>query len=217
MLLLKDECALCKRVVSSVYLRRCSRCGKLYCIECIMFNKEGFIICLNCARRDVTPPRFGTKYGQLSRYLLRRGMFTDRVALRFSEIEGIIGDNLPLNAFKDSRYWSNAKSRAWTMVGWKIENADLNNHTITFVRIIKLEPRKRKKEKRQTEFSKRPLRFPKPRRPMVPSKTRIAKVQARLQNIERRHMMNQPRRARFAPKSAYEKQLFKPDAKPSKT
>ena len=32
MLLLKDECALCKRVASSSYLRRCSKCGKFYAI-----------------------------------------------------------------------------------------------------------------------------------------------------------------------------------------
>jgi len=217
MLLVKDECALCKRVVSSSYLRRCLRCGKLYCFDCTTFSEDGYVICLNCARRAVSPRRLGTKFSSLSRYLLRRGMFTDRVVLRFGETEGIIGDNLPINATRFGEYWNNAKGRAWTMVGWNVENVDIKTGTVTFIRVAKPEFKKRKKEKKQTEFFKRPLRFPKPKRPLLPSKTRIAKVQARLKNIERRNLASQPQRGKFASKSAYEKRLFKPEAKPSKT
>jgi len=217
MLLLKDECALCKRVVSSSYLRRCLRCGKLYCFDCTTFNEDGYLICLNCARRTVSPRRLGTKFSSLSRYLLRRGMFTDRVVLRFGEIEGIIGDNLPINATRSSEYWNNSKGRAWTMVGWNVEDVDMRTGTVTFIRVAKPEFKKRQKEKKQTEFFKRPLRFYKPKRPLLPSKTRIARVQARLENIERRNLASQPQRGKFAPKSAYEKRLFKPEAKPSKT
>ena len=204
-------------MVSSKYLRRCFRCGKLYCINCSILNKEGEFKCLNCARRGVSPPRFGTKLSQLSRYLLRRGKYNDHVALRFSEIEGIIGDNLPINAFGDRRYWNNAKNRAWTTVGWNIENVDFNNSTIKLIRLAKSKPKQRKKTKRQTEFFNRPLRFPKNKKPLASSKTKIAKVQARLRNIERLNMINKPQSAKLAKKSAYEKRLFKPDVKPSKT
>jgi len=216
MLLSKDECALCGRVLSSSYLRRCSRCGRLHCFDCTTHTKDGYIICLNCARREVSPRRFGTKYSQLSRYLLRRGMFTGQVVLPFREVEGIIGDNLPTNASRDSEWWKNTKGRPWVMVGWHVESVDLTNRTVTFIRIAKPEVKKRKKESRKTEFFKRPLRFPKPKRPVTPSKTRIAKALARARNIERQMTSSHGKTGRF-PRSAYEKRLFKPDAKPSTT
>jgi len=223
MLLSKDECTLCKRVVSSSYLRRCLRCGKLYCIDCSMYTPEGYIICLNCARRQVSPRRFGTKYSQLSRYLLRRAMFTDRAVLPFAEIEGIIGDNLPLSASRDNEWWSNtrftAQGRAWIDVGWNVESVDLQNRTVTIIRVAKPETKWKKKEKesKKTEFFKRPLRFPERKKPALPSKTKVALVQARARNIERQKMAGQPQqRGKFPTKSAYEKRLFKPEAKPSK-
>ena len=215
MLLLKDECALCKRVVSSSYLRRCSRCNRLYCFDCTTYTKDGYIICLNCARREVSPRRLGTKYSPLSRYLLRRGMFTDRIRLPIREIEGIIGANLPLNASKDTEWWSNTKGRPWASVGWHVESVDMNERAVTFIRVAKPAIKRKKKENRKTEFFKRPLRFPKPKRAMLPSKTRIAKAQARARNVERQRLANNKPRGKFAPKPAYEKRLFKPDAKPS--
>jgi len=223
MLLLKDECTLCNRVVSSSYLRRCFRCGKLYCFDCSTFTSDGYVICLNCARRVVSPRRLGTKYSPLSRYLLRRGMFTDRVVLPISEIEGIIGDNLPLSATRDGEWWKNtrftAQGRAWIDVGWNIESVDLNNRTVTLVRVAKpeAEPTKKAKEKKKTEFFMRPLRYSRRKKPASPSKTRIAQAQARLRNIERRKMIGQSPRGKFPTKSAYQKRLFKPEVKPSKT
>ncbi len=215
MLLLKDECALCKRVMSSSYLRRCSRCNRLYCFDCTTYTKDGYTICLNCARREVTPRRLGTKYSPLSRYLLRRGMFSDRIRLPIREIEGIIGANLPLNASKDSEWWSNTKGRPWASVGWHVESVDMNERAVTFIRVAKPVIKRKKKESRKTEFFKRPLRFPKPKRAMLPSKTKIAKAQARARNAERQRLVNHRQRGKFAPKPAYEKRLFKPDAKPS--
>lgn len=222
MLLLKDECALCKRVVPSSYLRRCFRCGRLYCFDCTMFNPEGYIICLNCARRAVSPARLGTKYSSLSRYLLRRGMFANRIVLRFAEIEGIIGDNLPLTAARDADWWKNtrftAQGRAWMDIGWTVENIDISNRKVTLVWVSQPKETKRRnktKENRKTEFFKRPLRFPRPKKPMSPSKTKIAKVQARLRNIERQRTAGQMRN-KLPSRSAYEKRLFKPEAKPSK-
>lgn len=213
MLLLKDECAICGRVVSSSYLNRCSRCRRLYCFDCITRTQDGYVICLNCARREVSPSRLGTKYSSLSRYLLRRGMFTDRVVLPIGEIEGIIGDNLPIKASKDAQWWSNSKGRPWTTVGWNVAKVDLDSHTITFIRFAQPPVKQRKKEKKKTEFYKRPLRFPQPKRPLAPSKTKISRAQARARNIERQRLVGQ--RGKLRSKSAYEKRLFKPDAKPS--
>jgi len=215
MLLLKDECALCKRVVSSSYLRRCSRCSRLYCFDCTTNTKDGYVICLNCARREVSPRRLGTKYSSLSRYLLRRGTFTDRVVLPIRKIEGIISDNLPLNASSDSEWWNNAKGRPWVSVGWHVESVDMNKREVTFIRIAKPMVIRKKRESRKTEFFKRPLKFPRPKRAMLPSNTKIAKVQARARNIERQRLRNQQQRGKFPSKPAYEKRLFKPDAKPS--
>lgn len=222
MLLLKDECALCKRVMSSSYLRRCVKCKQLYCFDCTTFTQDGYVICLNCARRAVSPPRLGTKYSPLTRYLLRRGMYTDRVVLPFGEIGAIIGSDLPLSAFRDSEWWKNTRSsahgRAWMDIGWEVENVDISKRTATFVRVAKPEPDrpvKKPKENKKTEFFKRPIRFPERKKPMLPSKTKIARVQARLKNIERQRMTGQTRGGRPTT-PIYEKRLYKPEAKPSK-
>jgi len=223
MLLLKDECSLCKRVVSSSYLRRCFRCGKLYCIDCSMFTPDGYVVCLNCARRMVSPPKLGTKYSPLSRYLLRRGMFTNRVVLPISEIEAIIGNNLPISASRDTEWWKNARftaqGRSWIDIGWNVESVDMNNHTVTFIRVAKQQPRKTNaaKGKKQTEFFKRRLLHTRQKRPVLPSKTRIAQVQARAKNIERQKATGEIQQGKFQPRSAYQKRLYKSDAKPSKT
>jgi hypothetical protein len=221
MLLLKDECALCKRVVSSRMLRRCFRCGKLYCFDCSTFTEDGDIICLNCARRRVSPKRLGSKYSPLSRYLLQRGQFTDRVVLRFAEVEGIIGDNLPFGAVRDSDWWINSRAsvqgRAWVDVGWKVGEVDLKNRTVSFVRVAELNTKQTKakaKEKKQTPFFLQPFRPRRRKQSALPPRTRIAQAQARLRNVERQRMVGKPHTGKFS-KSAYEKRLFKPEAKPS--
>jgi len=142
-------------------------------------------------------------------------MFTDKVVLPISQIEGIIGDNLPLNASRSPEWWSNTKSRPWAAVGWQVENVDLKNHSVTFIRVAKPERKPRKKESKRTEFFRRPLRFPRPKRPAQPSKTRIAMALARAKNVERARTMNQQPMGKARSKSAYEKRLFRPDAKPS--
>jgi len=223
MLLLKDECSLCKRIVSSSILRRCYRCGKLYCIDCSTFTEDGNIVCLNCARRMISPRKYGTKYSQLSRYLLKRAQFTDHAVLPFAEIEGIIGDNLPFGALRDTEWWANnrgsAQGRAWIDVGWRVQAVDLNNRTVTFTRVANVEAKieKPRKKSAQTPFFKKPLRPHKSRRRGPPSKTRTALAQARLKNVERERSKAQSFKGQFKPKPAYEKRLFKPEAKPSKT
>jgi len=224
MLLLKDECSLCKRIVSSSFLRRCYRCGKPYCVDCSTFTKDGNIVCLNCARRMVSPRKYGTKYSPLSRYLLKRAQFTNRAVLPFAEIEGIIGDNLPLGAMRNPEWWANtggsAQGRAWIDVGWRVQGVDLNNRKITFTRLAnaKTKTETRRKKSIQTAFLKRkPWQSLRPKRREPPSKTRTAMAQARLRNVERRRTTAQQFEGKFKPKPAYEKRLYKPEAKPSKT
>lgn len=223
LLLLKDECTLCKRIVSNSYLRRCFRCGKLYCIDCTTYTTEGYIVCLNCARRMVSPRKLGTKYSSLSRYLLRRAMFTQKIVLAFAEIEGIIGDNLPYSALRDNEWWKNtrftAQGRALIDVGWQVETVDVNNHTVSLKRVAEtqIKMRKKTKEKKQTEFFKKPFRHKRLKRPALPSKTKIAIAKAKIENIERQRLSSQRHRGKFPARSAYEKRLFRQDARPSQT
>lgn len=223
MLLLKDECSLCKRVISSSFLRRCLRCGRLYCFDCTTFTEEGNIVCLNCARRMVSPTKYGTKYSPLSRYLLRRGHFTESLVLSFAEIEGIIGDNLPFKAVRDPEWWSNtrgsAQGRTWMDIGWETQNVDLENRTVSFRRVASIEVRILKKRKRKTQtafFKKKTFRMQRHKRRGPPSKTKIALAQARLKNVARRTSTLPQFKGKFRSKAAHEKRLFKPENKPSK-
>jgi hypothetical protein len=171
----------------------------------------------------VSPMKYGTKYSPLSRYLLKRGHFTDRAVLSFAEIEGIIGDNLPFKAVRDPEWWANtrgsAQGRAWIDVGWEMQNVDLSKRTVTFMRVavveVKIE-KKRKKKTQTTFFKKKTFQTLRPKRRGPPSKTRMAQAQARLRNVERETTTIQRFKGKFKPRSAYEKRLFKPEAKPSK-
>jgi hypothetical protein len=171
----------------------------------------------------VSPTRYGTKYSPLSRYLLKRGYFTDRAVLSFAEIEGIIGDNLPFKAVRDSVWWANtrgsAQGRAWLDVGWEMQSVDLNNRTVTFTRVALVEVKIENKRKKKTQtpfFKKKTFQTLRPKKRGPPSKTRMAKAQARLRNVERETTTIQRFKGKFKPRSAYEKRLFKPEAKPSK-
>jgi hypothetical protein len=171
----------------------------------------------------VSPKKYGTKYSPLSRYLLKRGHFTNRAVLSFAEIEGIIGDNLPLNVVRDPDWWANsrgsAQGRAWIDVGWEIQGTDLNKRTATFARVANVEVKTEKKRKKKTQttfFKKKTFKMIKPRRHGPPSKTKLALAQARLKNVERGRTATQQFKGKLRPKPAYEKRLFKPEAKPSK-
>jgi len=223
MLLSKDECSLCGRILPSSFLRRCFRCGKPYCTDCTIFTDDGNIACLNCARRIVSPRKLGTKYSPLSRYLSRRARFTSRATLSFAEIEGVIGDNLPFGALRNREWWTNtrgsAQGQAWMNVGWRVQDVNMNDRNVTFIRVAgpeKATPRKvarRRASTGATKFSaRRPIRR---RRLLAPSKGRIARAQARLRNVEREKSSARRYRGRLKPAHAYEKRLFKPEAKPS--
>ena len=221
MLMLKDECHLCGRVLRYQFLKRCCRCGRSYCRDCVTFTEDGDIICLNCARRLVSPKRLGDKYSSLSRYLIRRGRFTDRVVLTLAKIEGIIGNNLPLSAFRSQEWWTNTRSRAqarsWMIVGWAVQEVNLNESKIIFRRVTNPQVKKRRRNKKEVTSSWKglPYRPTRSRRLLKPSLTRIARAQARLKNVERMNMSMQKYPGKFRPKRAQEKRLFKSQAKPN--
>jgi len=211
---IKEECSLCGKVLPYYSLRRCFRCKRLYCSTCIEYMEDGTIVCLNCARRMVSPRRLGTKYSPLSRYLTRRARYTDMVTVSFHEIEGIIGSSLPLSAFQNAEWWKNnragAHRQAWLDVGWHVENVNIEKRIVSFRRekgILRTEKKQTKRRRKQKKLQK-PLPKAKPRKRRKPSKTKMAKMIARLKNIERQ---------KTAPKiypgkklsSPYEKRLYK--------
>lgn len=220
---MKDECTLCGRVLSLYSLRRCSRCKKLYCRSCMTVNlwsEQRDLICLNCARRIVAPRRAGSKYSPMRAYLKRRGQFTNLITLTFSKIEGIIKNDLPFGALRNEDWWNNKttlQGYAWTSASWKVQSVDLKGRTVTFKKHLKeveTAPKKRKRrriKKPQKPFIPVPV---KPWKPRKPSKTRIARAIARAKNLERRRAAT-PYGIKLKPKSAYEKKLYKPEAKPN--
>jgi len=176
------------------------------------------MLCLNCARRIVSP-RFRTKYSGLAGYLRYRSAFTSVVKLSFARIDGIIGDNLPTSAYRDEKWWRNSKSsvhaKAWLDAGWRMQNVDLQEGYVVFQKVKGLRTgsrrRKRLREKVKKPFTPAPVRIPKARKP---SKTRISKRYARLKNLERKKASMVKHPGGFKPKPAHEKRLFKSDEKP---
>jgi len=148
---------------------------------------------------------------------LRRARYSTNVTLSFAEIEGIIGDNLPFGALRNKAWWSNtqhtSQGESWLSVGWKVQNVDLAKRTVTLKRVTEREEsRKRTRRTKDANLFELP---PKPKRRPAPSKTKIARAQARLKNIERRRAAVKRYRGKFKPQPATEKRLFKPEAKPT--
>ncbi len=225
---MEEACSLCGRVFPYYTLRRCSKCGRLYCGDCLIFTWDKNVlrhvaVCLNCARRSVSPRRLRGKYTSLSAYLARRARFTSVVTLSLSKIEEIIGDNLPHSAFHSQKWWINLRStvhgQAWLDVGWKVDLVDLSERTVTFKKIrsktAKTYTKTRNWRRGTTEWRKKTPRPATPKRRRRPSKTRIAKAMARLKNIQRKRASMRQYRGRFKPKPAFEKRLYRPDAKPN--
>ena len=210
---IKEECSLCSKVLPYHSLKRCFRCKRLYCNTCIEYAEDGTIICLNCARRMVSPSRLGTKYSPLTRYLARRAQYTDLVTLSFHQIEGIIGDSLSDPAYRDAEWWKNNRStqgQAWLAVGWKIESMDIEKRAVSFRRgkgILRIE--EKQKRARSQKKTQRPLPRAEPRKRRMPSKTKMAKMVARLKNVERQRMRVRTYPGQPKPKRPYEKRLFK--------
>jgi hypothetical protein len=219
----KEECGICGRVFPYRYLRRCQKCGRLFCRDCMVPDvSTGDVtkmLCLNCARRIVSPSS-KSKYGLLTSYLRYRGSFTSRVKLSFAKIDGIIGDNLPMSAYRDEKWWSNlpsvAHARAWLTAGWKTEEVSLAEGYVIFKKAENLQQtkhyaRRRRRQRVEKPFTPAPYRFPRSRKL---SKTKIARLHAKLKNLERRRASMVKHRGKFKPRSAHEKRLFKPEEKP---
>jgi hypothetical protein len=218
----KDECGICGRVFPYSYLRRCQRCGRLFCRDCMVpdvsTGDPTKMLCLNCARRVVSRRSF-SKYEALKRYLKYRAAFTNVVKLSFAKMDGVIGDNLPMSAFRNEKWWSNSQTsvhaKAWLDAGWKMQEVNLEEGYVVFRKVKLLQTksrrRKRSREKIKKPFTPAPYRAPRSRKP---SKTKVAKIYARFKNLERKRASMPKYRGSFKPKSAYEKRLYKPEEKP---
>lgn len=216
----KDECGICKRVLSYSRLKKCARCGKLYCYGCmtpdVATGDPTAMLCLNCARRTVAPRIVG-KYEGLTRHLKFRSAFTSIVTLSFARIDGLIGTNLPMSAYRNQDWWSNSAScahaKGWLDAGWEAQEVNLKEGKVTFKQVRQL-PRPPKGKKRANEITKPftpvPVRSAKRN---LPSKTKVSKMYARILNMERNRNQGYGQRG-VKPRSAYEKRLFGSDKKP---
>lgn len=67
-----------------------------------------------------------------------KGVEGDEVTLGFDEIEQVIGRQLPKSAHRHRAWWANTDTHSqaltWLSAGWKVESADLDQQTVTFVR-----------------------------------------------------------------------------------
>ena len=174
------------------------------------------LLCLHCARRIVVP-RTVAKYAGLESHLKFRAAFTNNVKLTFARIDGLIGSNLPMNAFRDLAWWSNASSsahaKAWLDAGWEVQEVNLKEGYVIFkkVRSVAVKKGRRKKLEITQPFTPVPVHIPKSK---VPSKTKVSKLYARIKNLERQRAMARTQIRGFKPRSQYQKRLFKPDEKP---
>lgn len=217
----KDECGICGRVLSVRYLRRCQRCKRLFCRHCMVpdvaTGDPTMMLCLNCARKIVSPKSV-SKYGGLTDYLKFRGTFTSVVKLSFAKIDGIIGSNLPMTAYRNETWWNNSPSnvhaKAWLDAGWEMQEVNLKEGYAVFKKVRSVpfkRSRRRSKAQIKKPFTPVPVRVPKPKQP---SKTKVSQLYARIKNLERQRKFTRAYRGSFRPKSKHEKSLFKPDEKP---
>ena len=86
------------------------------------------MVCLHCARRLVSP-RTASKYAGLEGHLKLRAAFTKCVKLSFVRIDGLIGSNLPMDAYRDLAWWNNTSSsirtKACLSAGWEVHEVNL--------------------------------------------------------------------------------------------
>jgi hypothetical protein len=220
----KDECGICKRVLKTYRLRKCERCKKLYCRDCMVpdvsTGDPTLLLCLNCARRVVSP-KVTSKYAGITQHLKFRAAFTSIVKLGFARIDGLIGANLPMEAYRNESWWTNAASSAhakgWLDAGWEVQEVNLKEGFVVFKKVREL-PRPPRGKKRQTMEITQPF-TPVPVHPVkknLPSKTKVSKLYARILNMERQRKNAGYSNARgFKPRSQHEKKLFWSEKKPN--
>jgi len=218
--MVKDECGICQRVLRVSYMRRCQRCKRLFCRDCMVpdvaTGDPTAMLCLHCARRVVSPlPR--SKYDGLTGHLKFRGSFTSVVKLSFARIDGLISSNLPMAAYREEAWWSNSASnahaRGWLDAGWEVQEVNLKEGFVIFkkVREVPFKKGKRAKSRIDKPFTPVPVRTSK-RKP--PSKTKASRLYARIRNLERQRTEGRRSIRGLKPSRQHEKKLFKPDEKP---
>ncbi len=175
------------------------------------------MLCLHCARRIVSP-RTVSKWVGLEGHLKFRAAFTNTVKLTFARIDGLIGSNLPMAAYRDVAWWSNASSsihaKAWLDAGWEVQEVNLKEGHVVFkkVRNVSFKKSRQKKLEITQPFTPVPVHRLKSK---IPSKTKVSKLYARIKNLERqRAMPRQPVRGFKFKSSQYQKRLYKNDEKP---
>jgi hypothetical protein len=173
------------------------------------------LLCLHCARRVVSP-RSVSKYDGLAGHLKFRSAFTNVVTLSFARIDGLIGSNLPMSAYRDKEWWSNSPSsvhaKSWLDAGWEVQDANLAEGCVVFKK-VRYVPRVRKSRKCEIKkpFTPVPVR---PSKPRLPSKTKLSRLYARIKNLERQQTSSKTSVTGFKPRSPYERRLFKDSEKP---
>jgi hypothetical protein len=175
------------------------------------------MLCLHCARRIVSP-RTISKWAGLEGHLKFRAAFTNNVKLTFARIDGLIGSNLPMAAYRCVAWWSNASSslhaKAWLDAGWEVQEVNFKEGFVVFkkVRNVAFKKSKRKKLEITQPFTPVPVHRPKSK---IPSKTKVSKLYARIKNLERqRAMPRQPIRGFKFRSSQYQKRLYRNGEKP---
>jgi hypothetical protein len=164
-------------------------------------------------------PRIVTKYDGLTRHLKFRAAFTNVVKLTFARIDGLIGTNLPMEAYRDESWWSNspstANAKSWLNAGWEVQELSLKEGVVMFKKVREMPRVRGHRRKRSNEISKPFTPVPvHPLRSKVPSKTKASKLYARILNLERQRNAARGYVKGLKPRSQHEKRLFKSDKKP---
>jgi hypothetical protein len=175
------------------------------------------LLCLNCARRAVSPKSV-SKLARLTSYLKFRASFTSAVKLSFAKMDGIISDNLPMSAYRDEKWWNNlptnVHARAWLDAGWNVQEVNLKEGYVLFKKVKEVQTRSfRKTAKNRVDKPFIPVHVHIPK-PKAPSKTKVSKLYARVKNLERQRASMPMHQGGFRPKSMHEKKLFKSQEKP---
>jgi len=173
------------------------------------------LLCLHCARRVVSP-RSRSKYGGLTGHLKFRGAFTSVVKLSFARIDGLIGSNLPMAAYREEAWWSNSASsvhaKSWLNAGWEVQEVNLTEGFVVFKKVREVPFKKSKRAKSRIDKPFKPVRVRSRRKP--PSKTKVSQLYARIKNLERQRTEGRRNIRGLKPRRQHEKKLFKPDGKP---
>lgn len=203
-------------------MKKCERCKRLYCRDCMVpdvsTGDPTMMLCLNCARRVVSP-RTVSKYDGLARHLTFRAAFTNTVKLNFARIDGLIGSNLPMDAYRSESWWSNLPSnvhaKGWLDAGWEVQEVNLKDGYVVFKKVRELPQVRGRRRKSNAEITKPFTPVPiHPVKSRIPSKTKASKLYARILNLERQRNAARGYVKGLKPKSQYQKRLFKANEKP---